>query len=229
MRARWPDAVCAVTPAAWARSEAVWARPSISSCSMDARAGSPIRAATSDRALTVIMAGNLGPRRARAPRPIVRWWPKDHVPHRPRASRRANVTELRHGAEIRCAHCPTVGQRVLTLREETNESAPLRIGDGDLVGGGGFEMRHQRGIALVALAGAQLPRELAVELGERAVAAEQRDQPRVLARVGGRAEPRLRARGWRASSPPRASGSRAAARRGRAPASPPRAGNRRSR
>ena len=44
-------------PAVSASSDAVWARPSIKSCSMAARAGSPIRAATSERALMVIMLG----------------------------------------------------------------------------------------------------------------------------------------------------------------------------
>src|SRR5687768_4962880 len=55
MRERCPLAVWAVMPAVSASSDAVWARPSISSDSMDARAGSPIRAATSERALTVVM------------------------------------------------------------------------------------------------------------------------------------------------------------------------------
>src|SRR5262245_59125062 len=56
MRPRCPLAVWAVTPAVSASSDAVWARPSSRSDSMAARAGSPIRAATSDKALTVIMA-----------------------------------------------------------------------------------------------------------------------------------------------------------------------------
>src|ERR1700730_6281812 len=64
MRPRCPLAVCAVTPAVRASSDAVGARPSIRSCSMAARAGSPIRAATSERALTVIMIENLGLRPA---------------------------------------------------------------------------------------------------------------------------------------------------------------------
>src|ERR671910_1502876 len=55
MRERCPLAVWAVMPAVSASSDAVWARPSISSDSMDARAGSPIRAATSERAFTVVM------------------------------------------------------------------------------------------------------------------------------------------------------------------------------
>src|SRR5215813_4677391 len=63
MRERCPLAVCAVTPAVSASSDAVWARPSIRSDSMAARAGSPIRAATSDKALTVIMAGLYVPAR----------------------------------------------------------------------------------------------------------------------------------------------------------------------
>src|SRR5262245_55884790 len=56
MRPRCPLAVWAVTPAVSASSDAVWARPSINSDNMAARAGSPIRAATSDKAVTVIMA-----------------------------------------------------------------------------------------------------------------------------------------------------------------------------
>src|SRR5690349_4192891 len=61
---------------------------------------------------------------------------------------------------------------------------PFRIGNRDLVVGGGFEMGHQLGIALVALAGAQLARELAGQLGQRAVAAEQPLQPCELAGIG---------------------------------------------
>src|SRR5689334_2437211 len=68
---------------------------------------------------------------------------------------------------------------------------PPRIGDGDLVGNGGLEMRHQDRVALVAFAGAQLAGELSVELVERAVAAQQFRQPLVLAGVGRRAQPRF--------------------------------------
>jgi len=46
-RARWPLAVCGVMPAPRASSDAVSARPSISACSIPARAGSPASAATS--------------------------------------------------------------------------------------------------------------------------------------------------------------------------------------
>ncbi len=47
----------AVMPALCARSDAVWARPSISSDGMEARAWPPIRAAISERAFTVVRAG----------------------------------------------------------------------------------------------------------------------------------------------------------------------------
>ena len=50
-------------------------------------------------------------------------------------------------------------------------------------------MRHQLGIGFVPLAGAQLPGQLAVQLGEGAVATEQPFQSRQLARVGVGAEP----------------------------------------
>jgi hypothetical protein len=46
-RVKWPLAVCGVTPATPASSEAVNARPSIRACSFPARAGSPARAAIS--------------------------------------------------------------------------------------------------------------------------------------------------------------------------------------
>src|SRR5215831_10049461 len=59
MRARWPLAVCGVTPAMRASSEAVSARPSISACSMPARAGSPASAATS--ANVALLANGLPP------------------------------------------------------------------------------------------------------------------------------------------------------------------------
>src|SRR5215207_85843 len=49
-RARWPLAVCGVTPAARASSLAVSARPPISAISMPARAGSPTSAAVSAKA-----------------------------------------------------------------------------------------------------------------------------------------------------------------------------------
>ena len=46
-------------------------------------------------------------------------------------------------------------------------------------------MRHESGIALVALAVAKLARQLAIQLLEAGVASEQLHKPRVLALVGG--------------------------------------------
>src|SRR5581483_7773740 len=59
MRARWVLAVCGVMPATRASSEAVSARPSISACSMPARAGSPASAATWANSALVAMASSL--------------------------------------------------------------------------------------------------------------------------------------------------------------------------
>src|SRR3990167_7219383 len=146
MRPRWPEAVWAVTPAASARSEAVGARPSIKSDSMAARAGSPIRAATSDRAFTVVMVG---------------------IYAQPVVASTANVSVT------------------------AERSFPLGIGDGDLVGDGGLEVGHQGRIAFVALAGAELAGKLAVEIVERAAAAQQFCQPRPLSGIGVGAEARL--------------------------------------
>ncbi len=58
---RCPLAVCAVMPAVIARSDAVVGTAVHEKESMAARAGSPIRAATSERAFTVIMAGLYAP------------------------------------------------------------------------------------------------------------------------------------------------------------------------
>ncbi len=56
MREMWLLAVCGVMPATRASSVAVSARPSISACSIPARAGSPASAATSANFAVLAMA-----------------------------------------------------------------------------------------------------------------------------------------------------------------------------
>jgi hypothetical protein len=63
---------------------------------------------------------------------------------------------------------------------------PLGIGYGDLVGDGDFEVFYQCRATLFALSVAQPTGQLAVEVCETAVAAEQRRESRIFARVGGR-------------------------------------------
>src|SRR5262245_8047967 len=99
MRARWPLAVCAVMPATRASSEAVSARPSISACSMPARAGSPTSDATAANMALLAMAYSLveHPHSTRLRVPMLRPRPKHDLVDPSRVAGMTAITAIARG------------------------------------------------------------------------------------------------------------------------------------